>query len=82
MENKMQDQIEGALYQQEEFYTEILNCSKNELASKLSQIEYKLKLLEEFGLGDSNSEAEKFFLKRDYKIIKKQYFNAFDNEQD
>ena len=73
MENKMQEQIEGALYQQQEFYDEIMKCTKNELASKLLQIEYKLDILNEHGLGDSDSEAEKFFLKRDYNIIKQQY---------
>jgi hypothetical protein len=70
MEQKMQEQIEGALYHQNEFYDEISKCTKQELSDMLLEIEYKISVLIEYGIGDSDSEKEIWFLNRDYKIIK------------
>ena len=75
MEQQMQDQIEGAIYHMNEFYDEILSCTKEELYDRLQQIEYKLSELNEHGLSDSNCEREKCFLIRDQGIIKKVYEN-------
>ena len=73
MEQKMQEQIEGALFHQNEFYDEMSKCSKQELLDLLIQIEYQLSVLQEYGIGDSDCEKTKWFLNIDYKIIKEIY---------
>lgn len=73
MENKMQDQIEGALFHENEFYDEIMNLTKYELYDKMIQLEYQIDNLNEHGLDDSDCERVKSFINRNYNIIKKRY---------
>ena len=69
----MQEQIEGAVFQQNEYYDEIMTYTKIELFEKLLQLEYQIDNLNEHGLGDSDSEKEKFFLEREHKILTERY---------
>ena len=74
MENKMQEQLEGALYEQEEMYNDLSKLSKIELYEQMIRLEYQLDNLNEYGLGDSDCEKEKFLVQREYNMIVKIYY--------
>ena len=70
MEQQMQDQIEGGLINEESLYQEIMNYSVYKLDEEISNLTYKLLQLNEHGLGDSDSEKEKFYCTQKLKAIR------------
>ena len=70
MSQKMDDMIEGSLYEQSMMYQELEELTIDELSDRLMVIQYKLDQLNEYGLGDSDCEKQKFFLKIEYDMIK------------
>lgn len=71
MANKMDEQITGGLEQQENYYNFLSSCSIVQLKDIKEKINHHLQQLDEHGLGDSDSEKEKFFLNRDLAIVNK-----------
>ncbi len=71
MANKMDDQITGALQEEEIYYNFLSKSSINQLKEEKEKIYSHLDQLKEHGLGDSDSEKEKFFLNRDLLIVNK-----------
>lgn len=70
IEQQIQDQIDGGLISEDSLYQEIMNYTISKLDKEICNLTYKLSQLNEHGLGDSDSEKEKFYCTRKLKAIK------------
>ncbi len=71
MANKMDEQITGALEEEEFYYSYLSTASISQLKEEKEKINDYITQLKEHGLGDSDSEKEKFYLTRDLAIVNK-----------
>ena len=70
MEQKIQEQMEGAEHEQYTIYSVSKSFSKEELKQHIDKLEYQLNEIKEHGLGDSDTSYTKWRIKRDLKIFK------------
>lgn len=70
IEQKMQEQMEGAEYERYSIYSLRESFSKKELKQHIAKLEYQLSEINEHGLGDSDTMRTKWIIERNLKIFK------------
>ncbi len=69
-ENRISDQIDGGLEEQNSIYRFSKSLSKKELEQHITKLEHQLSEINEHGLGDSGTALTKWTIERDLKIFK------------